>query len=113
MPRINTQIHGDLDRLVELGIGPFFHELHRFGERIGLAALDPLAVFLNPFSNLRHRTTPPPRGPSTGRIRRFPWLPRRYPWHSARPFSFPQSPGTAPWSLGRPARRGPAPSSPR
>ena len=44
------KIHGDLDRLVELGIGPFFHELHRFGERIGLAALDPLGIFLNRFS---------------------------------------------------------------
>src|SRR5262249_48367314 len=48
---IDPEIHGNLDRLVELRLGPFFHQFDRFRDRIRLLAIDALTNGLRAFSD--------------------------------------------------------------
>ena len=55
MARIDAQVHGDLDGLVELGLGVLLDQLDRFLERILGVAVDSLARLAHAFSFLCHR----------------------------------------------------------
>src|SRR5215207_780580 len=40
--RVDAEIHGDLDSLIEFRLGALLHQLHRIGERVKLRAVDAL-----------------------------------------------------------------------
>src|SRR5215467_11034123 len=54
MPRIDAEIHGDLDGLVKFRIGTVFDHLYRIIEGIEFLTVDPLASLHDPFSMARH-----------------------------------------------------------
>src|ERR1700730_17263955 len=54
MTRIDAEIHGDLDGLVELRPGAFLDHLNGFVERVELLPIDALAGLHNAFSVARH-----------------------------------------------------------
>ena len=59
---IDPEIHGDLDGLVELGLGALLDQLDRLGERIGLVAVDAFAGGVHAFSvcHVRYSATAMP-----------------------------------------------------
>ena len=101
MARVDAEIHGDLDRLVELRLGALLDELHRLAERVELGAIDALEGGLVTLS-CAHLVTPPLRGPWSGPSPR-PW-PLRIPrcCNSGRAASPARSRGSAPSSPCRP-----------
>jgi hypothetical protein len=66
--RINTEVHGNLDRLVELGLGPFLDQLDSFIKRIELVAVNAFGRF-QPFTLVAIVRLPSPSGPSSGQNR--------------------------------------------
>ena len=52
---IDAEIHRDLDGLVEFRLGALLDQLDRFGERIGLVAVDAFARGLGAFSDCHDR----------------------------------------------------------
>jgi hypothetical protein len=54
MPGIDPEIHRHLDRLVELGDGPFLHHPDGFAERIEAVAVDALVDLADALSSLGH-----------------------------------------------------------
>src|SRR5262249_41596137 len=54
MARVDAEVHRNLDGLVELGFRPLLDHLHRFLDRIELAAIDPLARRNGTFAELGH-----------------------------------------------------------
>ncbi len=56
--RVDAEIDGDLDGLVELRRRALLHEGKRLVKGIELVAVDALAGSLDALSNLRHRLTP-------------------------------------------------------
>jgi len=58
--RVDAELHGDVDRLVELGAGAFLDQRERGLDRIQLARVDLGADRLRAFGQARH-VRPPPR----------------------------------------------------
>src|SRR5262249_2440244 len=52
--RIDTEVHRDLDGLIELRLGPLLDHLHRFFDRVELAAIDTFAELGRALSELCH-----------------------------------------------------------
>src|SRR6185437_2734184 len=67
MARVDAEIHGDLDRLVELGAGARLDHLHRIAERVELLAIDTLTGGGDFLCELYHRLSLPPGCPWNGR----------------------------------------------
>src|SRR6185437_1158492 len=108
LARIDIEVERHLDGLVEFGAGARLHHLHRLGEGIIGVAVDAFGRLLQALSLVSHGSTPPPRGPSTGRSRRS-CAPRpRCPWRSNPSSSSGRCRGSASSS---PCRRCPCPAS--
>src|SRR5262249_38420166 len=52
--RVDAEVHGDVDRLVELGGRSFLHELQRLGGRVGLLRVHLADEHLPALGNVRH-----------------------------------------------------------
>jgi hypothetical protein len=58
MARVDAEVHGDLDRLVEFGLGAVLDHFHCLIDRIKLRPIDPFAQLYRFFSQMCHGVTP-------------------------------------------------------
>ena len=80
LARIDAEVHGDLDGLVELRLGARLDQLHRLVGVVERRAVDAFVGLACKRFPCCHRSTPPPRGPSTGPSRRSCCTPPRGRW---------------------------------